>query len=148
MTDAADALAASIAETLMLGPALERLRDAVGGYDLVEHAQQGEFHHDVLVRVPGDRWLVIATNCNAGIKEVLVFGERPSIDAVWRWRCPDNPEFAGALPAITGRATTPHWFDPCALLGDDARSELRPEHRERQRGGGWVCARRPSDGDR
>ena len=36
-----------------------------------------------------------------------------------------------------GRAQTVHWFDPCELLADDARSELRPEFRRRQRGGGW-----------
>jgi hypothetical protein len=34
-------------------------------------------------------------------------------------------------------ARTVHWFEPCALLGPDARSELRPEFRERQEGGGW-----------
>lgn len=30
-----------------------------------------------------------------------------------------------------------HWFDPCALLAADTRSELRPEHRRMQKGGGW-----------
>jgi hypothetical protein len=33
-------------------------------------------------------------------------------------------------------ARTIHRFDPCALLGADARSELKPECRKRQRGGG------------
>jgi len=32
-----------------------------------------------------------------------------------------------------------HWFDPCALLTEDARSEYRPEFRERQEGGGWKA---------
>ena len=30
-----------------------------------------------------------------------------------------------------------HWFDPCELLRDDARSEYRAEFRQRQSGGGW-----------
>jgi hypothetical protein len=38
------------------------------------------------------------------------------------------------------RATTHHWFDPCELLGWDARSELKAEHRRRQPGGGWEMA--------
>ena len=42
-----------------------------------------------------------------------------------------------ALPPMMGLARTLHYFDPCELLRPDARSELRPEHRRRQRGGGW-----------
>jgi hypothetical protein len=38
---------------------------------------------------------------------------------------------------VRGRAQTVHWFDPCELLSADARSAYRPEHRERQEGGGW-----------
>jgi len=34
-------------------------------------------------------------------------------------------------------ARTPHWFNPCELLLPTARSELRPEFREREVGGGW-----------
>jgi hypothetical protein len=49
----------------------------------------------------------------------------------------DAAEFSGDLPPVLGRARTVHWFDPCALLTDDARSEYRPEFRERQPGGGW-----------
>ncbi len=37
------------------------------------------------------------------------------------------------------RVRTPHWFDPCELLTPDTRSELRPEFRRRQRGGGWMA---------
>ena len=48
-------------------------------------------------------------------------------------------------------ATGDRWFDPCELLRPDARSELRPEYRTRQQGGGWeqargdgpACGRRP-----
>ncbi len=54
--------------------------------------------------------------------------------------CPDVREFAGELGPILGRAVTEHWFDPCELLAADARSELRPEHRRRQDGGGWEQA--------
>ena len=38
---------------------------------------------------------------------------------------------------VLGVARSHHYFDPCELLVPDARSELRPEHRRRQRGGGW-----------
>ena len=58
--------------------------------------------------------------------------------ALWHHRCPSNPEFSGELTAVLDVSTTVHWFDPCALLSDHARSEIRPEFRERQAGGGWV----------
>ncbi len=124
-----------LAKAMVLGALLEKL----GGYELVDHWTQGEFHHDVVVRAHG-RVYVIATNCNGGVKEVLAFDELPDRWALWRHRCPTNPEFSGVLPPIRARAITDHWFDPCALLVEDARSELLPEHRKRQRGGGW-CAR-------
>jgi hypothetical protein len=129
-----------LATCLALGDLLEMLR-ALGGYELLEHWTQGEFHHDVVVRavataLPGPI-LVVATNCNGGVKEVLCFAEPPARGALWHWRCPDISEFSGDLPAILARATTVHYFDPCELLGPDARSELRPEFRQRQAGGGW-----------
>jgi hypothetical protein len=80
---------------------------------------------------------VVATNCNGGVKEVLAFGAPPTASALWHWRCPESSEFAGALPTLHARAVTSHYFDPCELLSDNARSELRQEHRERQPGGGW-----------
>jgi hypothetical protein len=133
---------AALAETLALGALLDGLRRRVGGYEILDHWQQGEFHHDLLLKVdPGADFpgavLVVATNCNGGVKEVLCFERPPDKGALWRHRCPDNPEFAGELPPVLDRAQTIHWFDPCELLGPDARSEYRPEHRERQEGGGW-----------
>ena len=141
-----------------IGALLTRVGERCGGYTLLDHWQQGEFHHDVAVRchgralgLPGDV-LVVATNCNGGVKEVLCFDERPDADALWKHRCPENAEFEGSLPPILARATTPHWFDPCELLLDTARSELREEFRERQKGGGWVAkgtcgSGRANDGD-
>ncbi len=82
--------------------------------------------------------LVVATNCNGGVKEVLAFSEVPDRQALWHHRRPDLPDFDGELGPILARAVTEHWFDPCELLGADARSEIRPEHRQRQEGGGWV----------
>jgi hypothetical protein len=134
-----------LADTLVLGSLLERLRAQVGHYELLEHWQQGEFHHDVLMRVepsaalPGSV-LVVATNCNGGVKEVLCFDEPPARAALWHFRCPDAAEFSGELPPLRARATTPHWFNPCELLLNDARSELKPEYRERQPGGGWQMS--------
>lgn len=133
--------AGELASALVLGHLLERL-DARGGYELVAHWKQGEFHHDVVVRVrdraslPGDV-LVVSTNCNGGIKEVLVFDRVPERYALWHARCPQNAEFEGELPPPLASARTVHWFDPCELLREDARSELKPEHRRRQRGGGF-----------
>lgn len=138
-----------LAGQLMLGGLLERLRERFGGYELLAHWTQGEFHHDLVVELGGSfadlpgRVLVIATNCNGGIKEVLCFDSMPERSALWRSRCPDNPEFAGELPQVLAHETTRHWFDPCELLLPDARSELREEFRERQCGGGWV--RKPGD---
>ncbi|MCA9576379.1 MAG: hypothetical protein R3B40_04765 [Polyangiales bacterium] len=139
MTTLVDDLAA----TLVLGALLERLTVEHGGYELLGHHTQGEFHHDVILRVPQRRALpgdvlVVSTNCNGGIKEVLVFEAVPSAEALWHHRCPTEPEFAALpLPPIVGLSRTLHYFDPCELLVPDARSELRPEHRRRQRGGGW-----------
>jgi hypothetical protein len=133
-----------LADRLALGDVLDALRLRGGGYELVDHWQQGEFHHDTVLRVDTTRAgvpgsiLVVATNCNGGVKEVLSFGELPGRDALWHRRCPDNPEFSGVLPEVLAAARTHHWFDPCELLRDDARSELRPEFRNRQRGGGWC----------
>ncbi len=140
----AAAIVDTLAQTLVLQSLLDELRRSFGGFDILDHWQQGEFHHDVILRVdPRDAlpgaFLVVATNCNGGVKEVLCFEERPSRGALWKHRCPDNAEFSGSLPTILARAHTVHWFDPCELLLPDARSELREEFRERQPGGGWVA---------
>ncbi len=132
----------TIAQNLGLGALLLDLRSTFGGYEILEHWQRGEFHHDLLLRVEPDGQLpgpvlVVATNCNGGVKEVLCLASLPQEDALWHFRCPDSPEFGGALPPILDQARTVHWFDPCALLGPEARSEYRPEFRERQPGGGW-----------
>ncbi|MGM0554984.1 MAG: hypothetical protein ACQEVA_01260 [Myxococcota bacterium] len=131
----------SLAKQLVLADLLVMLEEKFGGYQLLAHWTQGEFHHDLVLRVehevlPGSH-LVVSTNCNGGIKEVLALAHCPERWALWNHRCPNNPEFDGEPPCIAGVARTVHWFDPCALLADDARSELKPEHRERQRGGGW-----------
>ena len=134
-----------LGRALGLGALLDVLRARFGAYALVDHWQQGEFHHDVVVRVdargalPGDV-LVVATNCNGGVKEVLCFDAVPDRWALWHRRCPDVDAFAGELAPVLAEVRTPHWFDPCALLADDARSELRPSCRKRARGGGWEPA--------
>jgi hypothetical protein len=142
-------LSEELATQLALGSLLDALRSRFGTYELVEHWTQGEFHHDLLLRVPDGRFLVVATNCNGGVKEVLAFTEAPARTALWHWRCPTVEEFAGALPPLLEQARTVHWFDPCELLRPDARSELRPEHRQRQPGGGWeiapACRTKPGD---
>lgn len=125
-----------LADTLMLGALLEEIKDRHHAYEVLAHWQQGEFHHDVVLRVDGEI-LVVATNCNGGVKEVLVFAAVPDRYALWHWRCPNVADFSGTIPALLARATTTHYFDPCDLLAENARSELRPEARQRMRGGGW-----------
>lgn len=77
-------------------------------------------------------------SCNGGIKELLCFEQRPERNALWHHRCPDSAEFSGELPPLLASSRTLHWFDPCALLAPDARSEYRAEFRQRQAGGGWT----------
>lgn len=133
-----------LSRSLLLGALLDQVRERWGNYEIVDHWQQGEFHHDIVLSVPGaaaelaGSVLVVATNCNGGVKEVLCFTEVPDRSALWHTRCPENPDFSGALLRPVAAARTEHWFDPCALLGPDARSEYREEFRERQSGGGWV----------
>lgn len=140
------AIVRQLADALVLGALLEEARARFGGYELLDHWKQGEFHHDVVVRLPSSDAMahgtvvVIATNCNGGVKEVLAFETVPDRWALWHWRCPQVNDFAGELPPILGRAVTDHWFDPCDLLVPDARSELREEFRRRQQGGGWQMA--------
>jgi hypothetical protein len=132
-----------LADQLTLNGLLDQLRRSCGSYELLDHWQQGEFHHDTVLRVDAERAglpgavLIVATNCNGGVKEVLCFAEAPQRAALWHLRCPDNPEFAGQPVEILASSRTLHWFDPCDLLGPDARSEYRPEFRQRQSGGGW-----------
>ncbi len=132
----------TLAGRMSLGDLLDAVRAAHGEYELVAHWKQGEFHHDVVLRLSAPRGLpgpvlVVSTNCNGGVKEIICLEDVPARDALWHARCPDGEFEPLALPAVRGRARTPHWFDPCELLRDDARSELLPEHRRRQRGGGW-----------
>lgn len=128
-----------LADTLVLGALLDEVRTRYDRYELLDHWKQGEFHHDVVVRVPTGVF-VVATNCNGGVKEVLAFDTVPDRWALWHWRCPQVNDFAGELPPIIARAVTAHWFDPCDLLVPEARSERREAFRERQPGGGWQMS--------
>jgi hypothetical protein len=132
-----------LADTLTLKGVLDGLKPY--GWEHVDHWAQGEFHHDVVLRLreptadlPG-RVLVVSTNCNGGVKEVLCTDEVPDRWGLWHLRCPENPEFAGPEPRVLGSARTEHWFEPCNLLKPGTRSEYREEFRRRQRGGGYVC---------
>lgn len=123
-----------LADTRSLGGALSK----IGKYSVLAHWQQGEFHHDLLIKTMNDEIIVIATNCNGGIKEIFQFENIPERSALWHWRVPNSPEFSGELPKIIGWATTEHYFNSEELLQEDARSELKAEYKKRQDGGGWV----------
>lgn len=143
MTTGDSGVVRELANKLVLGALLDEVARRFGGYKILNHWQQGEFHHDLVLEVEREeglkaRLLVVATNCNGGVKEVLSVDAMPERGGLWRHRCPANGDFNGAAPSILAQARTTHWFDPCELLAADARSELRVEFRERQRGGGWV----------
>jgi hypothetical protein len=131
---------ARLTRSLVLGDLLAELIRLHGGFELVEHWTQGEFHHDVVLRLPpgalasGSSVLVVATNCNGGVKELLAFDDVPSRRALWDYRV--GTSSAEAIQ-LRGSARTLHWFDPRELLGDNARSEIKREYRQRQEGGGW-----------
>ena len=90
------------------------MRRRWGSYELVDHWQQGEFHHDVVVRVPrakpdlGADILVVATNCNGGVKEIFCFDQVPDRSALWHYRCPQSPEFGGEETATSPYPATGH----------------------------------------
>jgi hypothetical protein len=132
-----------LADTLSLKGVLDGLKPFQ--WEHVDHWSQGEFHHDVVVRIlsqppdlPGSVF-VVSTNCNGGVKEILCLAEVPDRWGLWHFRCPDNPEFNGPPPEVRAVARTTHWFNPCDLLKPGTRSEYREEYRRRQRGGGYVC---------
>jgi hypothetical protein len=131
-----------LADTLSLKGVLDGLKPF--GWEHIDHWAQGEFHHDVVVRVrelpadlPGPVF-VVSTNCNGGVKEVLCLADIPDRWGLWHHRCPENPEFDGPAPPIVGVARTTHYFDPCNLLKPGTRSEYLAEFRRRQKGGGFV----------
>ena len=123
-------------EQQSLANALQLAEEIWGEYEISEHWTQGEFHHDVVIAIP-DHYLIISTNCNGGVKDVLLLYEKPSHEQLWHWRCPDNPDFHGEPIRLVEHIRTEAWHDPCDVLAPDARSELKPEFRKRQKGGGW-----------
>jgi hypothetical protein len=143
LTSSTHATLTELAATRVLGDLLAQLAARWGRYELLHHWTQGEFHHDLVLRIPAappvlpGEVLVVATNCNGGVKEVLCLAQPPERMGLWHARCPDNADFSGNKPQVLASAITEHWFDPCELLRPDARSELREEFRERQCGGGW-----------
>ncbi len=131
---------AHLTRSLVLGDLLAELIRRFGGFELLEHWTQGEFHHDVVLRLPAGalaktpRVLVVATNCNGGVKELLAFDDVPSRRALWDYRVGTS---SAAAIRLRDSARTLHWFDPRELLGENARSEIKREFRQRQEGGGW-----------
>lgn len=126
----------SLANILVLGSLLDALESQHGGFDLLAHWIEGEFHHDLVVKV-NERWdlpgefLIVSTNCNGGVKEVICTDAMPTHGGLWRMRCPEKSELDGEIPKVLDRATTVHWFEPSELFRPDVRSELRPEFRKK-----------------
>jgi hypothetical protein len=118
-----DSVVEQMCSSRLLGPFLAELRERYGRYQLIDRWTQGEYHHDIVIGVPADaradkipQFVVVAINCNGGIKEVMGFDKVPQRDALWHYRCPENPEFRGELPPMRLQLRTEHWFDPRELL--------------------------------
>lgn len=113
-----------LADQLVLGDVLNVLDRDHGGFELIAHRPKGEYHQDLVVRVNtgvfGGEILVIGTNCNGGVKELIALSSVPDHSALWRWRCPTAPQFQGTLDDIRGVARTIHWSDPAQLLEETA----------------------------
>jgi len=109
-----------LAQTMTLGNLLDALRDQYGSFEIVNHWQQGEFHHDLVFRLPcpvrdmPGEILVVSSNCNGGIKELLCFAQAPTHESLWQERCFENAQSHST--AVLARARTVHWFDPCELM--------------------------------
>ena len=90
-----------LAGHLGLGALLNELSASFGVIEHLDHWKQGEFHHDLLLRIPNatpallGRVLVVATNCNGGVKELLCFDRLPERSALWHERCPETPSSRG-----------------------------------------------------
>ena len=132
-----------LAAHLALGDLLSDLHTTIGPSKPIAVWKQSCSHSDLVLfvdhqgKLPG-RVLVIAIDCNGGVKEVLCFDQVPDRWALWHWRCPTNPEFEGEIPPLLDSARTQHWFDPNQIVDDNSYCELRPEFRKRLRGGGFV----------
>jgi hypothetical protein len=115
-----------VADHLVLGDVLNALKRDFGGFEIIDHWSQGELHHDLVVRLAtgdlGGEILVISTNCNGGVKELITLDDVPDQSALWHWRCPALPQFQGTLDDIRGVARTIHWSEPSRLLGDATAS--------------------------
>ncbi len=131
-----------LAGTKGLGALLDMLRARDTLYEILAHWKQGEFHHDLVLKVDDETlpgvFLVVSTNCNGGVKAVKSFSTMPSRGGLWARRCPDNTDFEGQLPPLLAEARTEHYFNPCRLLVPSARSEIIATQRKRQHGGGWL----------
>lgn len=120
------ALIAELANTLTLGGLIERVRCRFGNFRVLDHWQEGEHHHDLVLELdeyaglPG-RFLLVSTNSNGGVKEVHCLASPPDRAGLWHSRCPEQTELVGPPPQILASARTLHWFEPRELLGSAAR---------------------------
>jgi hypothetical protein len=121
-----------LAQTMDLGSLLAEIKQRYGAYDLLDHWTQGEFHHDVVLSLPEQalrelpgQVLVVATNCNGGVKELLSFGRVPDRWALWHHRCPSVADFAGELVPILARSVTEHRAEDVEDCPQPVRHSLR-----------------------
>ena len=79
-----------IANELSLDRVMPTLKRLFGKFDLFAHWSQGEFHHDLVFVLPKEQdvfdgnVLVVSTNCNGGVKDVLNFDSVPDRYALWK----------------------------------------------------------------
>lgn len=119
----------SLAQELLLGHLLQRLQDEFSDFELIAHWTKGEYHHDIVVRLGDHRdlpgpVLVVSTNCNGGVKEVLCFSDPPSQEELWDLR--DENLETDELPVVLAAARTIHWVDPISLIRRPTMVDMRP----------------------
>ena len=111
-----------MANALSTGALFDLLKNECGGFDFLHHWQQGEFHQDLVLSVkeqhglPGPI-LVVSTNSNAGVKEVLCLDQVPTearsgtcgvrTSSNSPARCPPFSRLRGRDTGSTRRACSP-----------------------------------------
>ncbi|MCP4498745.1 MAG: hypothetical protein GY822_02115 [Deltaproteobacteria bacterium] len=142
---------AEVAAGGLPGLALDQLLKTCGTYELLEQWKQGGFYHDVVIRayfpigqLALSSLVIISTNCNGGVKEVLAFADLPDRYALWNARCPENDDFEGDLPHLENPDLA--LFRPMPTITADTRSEIKLEFRVRMRGGGWQMKKDVDEG--
>jgi len=96
-----------VADALSLHEALAVLETHAPDHRLLEVWRDGEYHYDLVFAV-SDFFLVVAANCNGGVKEALLLDARPGRDLI---RCVRRDGPLRALTVLSHERTV-HFVPP------------------------------------